>query len=44
MAGISITEQRELPPGLICDMYAWRREYDDMENGIKRENTSALLD
>jgi len=27
-----------MAPGLICDMYAWKRDYDDAQHGIKRED------
>lgn len=38
VAGIGIGDQRDLSPGLICDMYAYARDYDDQLHGIKRED------
>ena len=29
-------EIQTMPPGLVLDMYIYRRNYDDMEHGIKR--------
>jgi hypothetical protein len=26
-----------MAPGLIMDLYVYRRDYDDMEHGIRRE-------
>ena len=26
-----------MPPGVILDMYIYRRNYDDMEHGIRRK-------
>lgn len=36
IAGVSITEQRELRPGLLLDLYVLRRAYDDEQHGITR--------
>jgi hypothetical protein len=27
----------EMSPGMIVDMYVWRRAYDDQQHDIKRE-------
>jgi hypothetical protein len=27
----------EMTPGMIVDLYIWRRAYDDQQHGIKRE-------
>jgi hypothetical protein len=27
----------EMTPGMIMDLYIWRRAYDDQQHGIKRE-------
>lgn len=37
VAGLTFTEMHEMPPGMILDMYIWRRTYDDEQHGIKRE-------
>lgn len=37
IAGLRFDEMQMMPPGLILDMFIYRRDYDDMENGIKRE-------
>ena len=36
IAGVSITEQRDVRPGLLLDLYVMRRAYDDEQHGIKR--------
>lgn len=36
IAGISYTEQKELEPGYLCDLYVIRRKYDDEQHGITR--------
>lgn len=36
IAGVSLTEQRELNPGFLLDLYVLRRAYDDEQHGIKR--------
>lgn len=36
IAGLKFEEMQMMPPGLILDMYVYRRDYDDMENGVKR--------
>lgn len=38
IAGVSITEQRELTPGFLCDLFVLRRAYDDEQHGIRRED------
>lgn len=42
IAGVTITEQRDMRPGLLCDLFALRRDYDDMEHGLKREKEGYL--
>lgn len=37
IAGISYTEMQHMAPGLICDCYLTRRDYDDQQHGIKRK-------
>ena len=37
IAGISITEQAQLAPGVITDCYIVRQDYDDIQHGIKRK-------
>lgn len=36
MAGVSLTEQHELTPGYLCDLFVLRRNYDDEQHGITR--------
>ncbi len=38
IAGASLTEQKELEPGYLCDLFVLRRAYDDEQHGIRREN------
>lgn len=37
VAGLTYTEMGEMSPGMIVDLYIWRRTYDDQQHGIKRE-------
>lgn len=37
VAGLSFHEMHDMAPGMILDLYAWRRQYDDQQHGIKRE-------
>lgn len=36
-AGLTYTEMGDMPPGMILDLFIWRRAYDDEQSGIKRE-------
>ena len=36
IAGVSLSEIRRLAPGFLCDLYIYRRRYDDALHGIKR--------
>ena len=36
IAGVSLTEQKELKPGFLLDLYVLKRAYDDEQHGIKR--------
>ena len=38
VAGLSFSEMRDMPPGMIIDQYIWRRQYDDEMHGVKRED------
>ena len=37
IAGLRTDEMRNMAPGLILDLFIYRRNYDDAENGIRRE-------
>ena len=37
IAGLRLAEIRRLTPGMIIDLYLFRRRYDDDEHFIKRE-------
>lgn len=37
IAGLTYSEMMIMAPGVIMDMYIYRRDYDDMEHGIRRE-------
>ena len=37
VAGLRPDEMMKMAPGVILDMYVYRRDYDDMEHGIRRE-------
>lgn len=36
IAGLGFEEMQMMPPGLILDLFIYRRNYDDMEHRIKR--------
>ena len=36
-AGLSLSEMKPMPPGLVMDLYLYHRQYDDEQHGIKRE-------
>ena len=40
IAGVSYTEQRDMPPGKLLDLYVLRRAYDDEQHGLKRGEDS----
>ena len=37
IAGLSYQEVMRTPPGMIMDLYLYRREYDDQQHGITRK-------
>ena len=37
IAGLSMNEMLRMAPGLIMDLYIYRRDYDDAEHGVRRE-------
>lgn len=37
IAGLRIDEMMPLSPGMVCDLYIYRLQYDDVEHGIKRK-------
>ena len=37
IAGLRFDEMQMMTPGLILDLFIYHRDYDDMENGIRRE-------
>ena len=37
VAGLTYSEMCEMSPGMIVDMYIWRRAYDAQQHGIRRE-------
>ena len=36
-AGLSLPEINRTKPGTVMDLYIYRRNYDDVQHGIKRE-------
>lgn len=44
IAGVSLTEQRELEPGFLCDLYVLRRDYDDEQHGVVRASDDHDID
>jgi hypothetical protein len=34
---VSVTEQKDMTPGELCDLFVLRRAYDDEQHGIVRE-------
>ena len=37
IAGLQKTDMMDMRPGDILDLFIYRRNYDDQENGIRRE-------
>ena len=37
VAGLPYEEMQNMAPGVILDLYVYRRNYDDMEHRIRRE-------
>ena len=37
IAGLSLDEIMRTPPGMIIDLYLYRREYDDEQHGLVRK-------
>jgi hypothetical protein len=37
VAGLTYSEMGDMTPGMIVDLYIWRRRYDDQQHGIRRE-------
>ena len=37
VAGLRTEEMWTMPPGLILDLFVYRRDYDDFEHGIHRQ-------
>ena len=44
IAGVGISEQRELTPGYLCDLFVLRRGYDDEQHGITRAEDDHDID
>lgn len=36
-AGLSLPEINRTKPGAVMDLYIYRRNYDDVQHGIRRE-------
>lgn len=36
-AGLSLDEIHRLRPGQVMDLFIYRRNYDDIQHGVKRE-------
>ena len=44
IAGLSMAETLSAAPGLVIDLFCTRRDYDDQQHGIKRENLTKWSD
>lgn len=36
IAGVGLSEQERLTPGFLCDLFLYRRRYDDQLHGVTR--------
>ena len=36
IAGLNLAEIHRMKPGAVMDLYIYRRNYDDIQHGIKR--------
>ena len=43
-AGLTYTEALHMAPGLILDLYLYRRNYDDEQHGVKRKREPKCFD
>jgi hypothetical protein len=37
IAGLSLPEINRMRPGAVMDLFIYRRKYDDIQHGIRRE-------
>ena len=37
IAGLTLPEIHRMQPGAVMDLYIYRRNYDDVQHGIRRE-------
>lgn len=44
IAGVTLTEQQNVTPGFLCDLYVLRRKYDDEQHGISRDTDDHDID
>ncbi len=38
IAGLTYADMLHMPPGLVCDLFIYRRQYDDQQHGITRRS------
>lgn len=36
IGGLCLADMRHMLPGLVCDLFVYRRRYDDEQHGVKR--------
>ena len=43
IAGLSYDQVMGTPPGMVLDLYLYRRDYDDQQHGLVRKKKEATL-
>ena len=43
IAGLSLEEIMRTPPGMVIDLYLYRRDYDDEQHMLTRKKKEATL-
>ena len=44
IAGLTLGEIRQARPGVVMDLFIYRRRYDDAQHGIRREKAERCAD
>ena len=43
IAGLTYDQTMRTPPGMVLDLYLYRRDYDDQQHGLVRKKKEATL-
>lgn len=42
IAGLTYDQVMRTPPGMVIDLYLYRRDYDDQQHGLTRKRKEAM--